>query len=74
MIDPPWRIDTSGIEPKILHCPLETDIIYESYLESYPITMKELINKFPPRQLPHSFGECYDVDTNLSRKHSYKRT
>jgi hypothetical protein len=64
VIDSPWRIDMSGIESRILHYPLETNVDYEQYLKSYVDIMHELINRLPAKQSPTSFDQCYNIDPN----------
>lgn len=64
ILESPWRLDLSGHQPKVLHYPLETETLFETYFESYPTIIIELINKLPAKQIPDSFDRCYYLDPN----------
>jgi hypothetical protein len=58
-IESPWRVVVNHGIPEILHYPLETDVPYDQYLESYLETMKQVIECLPADKIPVTFEDCY---------------
>lgn len=64
--DPPVKIDAGAFGPDRPRCPLYVGVEHALFLETMPVTARELVNGYTIRTLSHGSAELFHIDVGVA--------